>query len=251
MKKRIISTLTIAVSALLLTGCIRLDIGVTVNKDGTADLSVLMAGMTTTGDDNLNASSGNFSEEDIQKFKDSGFEAEPYEEDKYKGYTLKKTGISVTDLKNELTDLFKSDNDLEAMSSGGNFSAMKDGNKYTIEWKNIRKPAQSSSDSEPDTFSNMMSGMDVSGMIKGYGGYATLTLNLPKAADESNADEVLNDGKTLKWDLMNQNNPDIYVQFHTSVFGKERILFIGLWVLAGIAWAAAIFVFMSFLRGDL
>jgi len=231
---RKIKILCIISMMFLLTGCVKLNMTMDIKNDKSMDLSILYAVDTTImGEEEL------FKEEDLNEYKESGFEVKDYSEGNYKGITLKKhvknidkvsktTGAvsfnimgSSNDeddsmftvkkgfLKNVYTLKMKSDSTGE-MTNGIDVT---DGRKALEDEDDTLLDDYPSDDSLLDDYSDdgysfddvdytqYLSQMDLS-----------LTVNLPNKPISHNATNVSNDGKSLTWNLATQQE-DVELTF--------------------------------------
>ncbi len=206
-----------------------MNIGVTVKDDGKADLELLAA---------MQGEGSSLNPDNKQNLESRGYSIEEYSEEGYSGAVIKKENIDPTELCDVIRDIQLNQDgttpgsteyiEEEGMSGtvenqGGSFNMSIDGNDlisdknalpviekegktYNFRWDGVRKQS-----GEQETDSSYVE--QVANMLKQSGGYITFTLNLPVKAYESNADEVSEDGKTLKWDLLNYSDPNIYASF--------------------------------------
>lgn len=231
---RKIKILCIISMMFLLTGCVKLNMTMDIKNDKSMDLSILYAVDTTImGEEEL------FKEEDLNEYKESGFEVKDYSEGNYKGITLKKhvknidkvsktTGavsFNIMDssndeddsmftvkkgfLKNVYTLKMKSDSTGE-MTNGIDVT---DGRKALEDEDDTLLDDYPSDDSLLDDYSDdgysfddvdytqYLSQMDLS-----------LTVNLPNEPISHNATNVSNDGKSLTWNLATQQE-DVELTF--------------------------------------
>ncbi len=196
MKKRIEKMLGMVACMLVmmmtLAGCVKMDTEITVHNNGSADITMLYAYMDAL------TQSMDMSElmpnETIANLKAKGLSVEDYNQDGYTGYL-----ISGQNLK--LSDMMQDDN---GVIGGDSFKVEKKGNTYKLTWK--MDPSDASQMDGYKPYINM------------YGGYAKLTLNLPRKPINHNAASVSADGKTLTWDLLNLG-PDqtIMVEFKAGL----------------------------------
>lgn len=164
---------------MMLSGCVRLSVDVTVKEDGKVDASVLYAMMSDYADESFLPS-----DDVIESITKSGWEYEDYSEDGYVGYTM---NIKDRDLKELLEDVENTDSELGLNTDS--FSISQDGSKIIVDAELL----------DSETAAQMSSYKSYFDM---YGGYAKLVLHVPEEAITSNATSVSDDGKTLTWDLL-------------------------------------------------
>ena len=91
MKKRVLAVLAVLV-AVMLTGCMRVNVGIDVKSDGKADISLLYAMsdelMSSFSDDEGDSESETtaLSPEEVKELEDEGWVYKEYKEDGYSGY---------------------------------------------------------------------------------------------------------------------------------------------------------------------
>ena len=182
-KKALCLSLILLILMFTLTGCIKMDVDITIKKNGKADVSLLYAVQNALQDSEIGSL---IDDEDAEKYKEEGWTIADYSEGEYVGYTMTKKDV----------DLASSD-----LLDDSDVSFTKKGSLYILDLKLL---------SEDD-----MEGMKESAsMIKSMGGSFTVTLNLPKEPVAHNATSVSNEGKTLKWDLLKMDPDDtIHVEF--------------------------------------
>ena len=180
MKKRQL-LLILLLCSLLLSGCMRINTTVKVNKDGTADVSMLYAmsnsmGMLTNNPYSLSA-------DQIAEYEEQGYTFTHYADDEagYTGYTLTKNGIDLKSLVND-TD----ETGLESIIDGG---------FVTVDGRNVMISFVPFSSSD---YSNVGSYLSA---VKNQKGFVTFTLELPVKPTSHNATSVSEGGQTLTWDL--------------------------------------------------
>jgi len=206
--RKCIALMLVCAIVVCFTGCVRYNITAKVKKDGTADITILIAQIDASNMMGDASSSGededdNWSEEltvdeddgekeaenekeddDRKKFEEAGWTVEDYadeskEDRKYYGFTATKTGINLDNLEEEFKKIGISDKD---------FSFEKKDDLYILNW-----------DFSSNTEKVTEQGVELT-MLKGYGGYMTLVLELPGKVPNQNATKV--DGNTYEWDML-------------------------------------------------
>lgn len=197
MKKRILACVAVLI-AVMLTGCMRVSVGIDIKEDGTADVSMLYAAsddlMSMGSDDDEETSTG-LDEEEVKKLQDEGWTYSEYAEDGFSGYMIKKTGVEINTIGSE----FSSAGDDTGLGSD-DFVIKEDNGVYTIDWQ-VLDSQETSEASEYAEYFDM------------YNGYVKLVITLPEAAINSNATEVSEDGKTLTWNLLTMGEDAAHVEF--------------------------------------
>lgn len=179
-KKRLLMVLMVAVVALALVGCIKVNQTVTVNPDGSGTINIVMGvakeyrsmveQQGTTMEDAFKADT----------YRDQGFTVENFEDDKFVGIKMNKSYANVEEMGQGGTLTFDlSDTDPKVLTVSGSVNA-------------------ESSLKDQGMSLESLSGMENFEM--------TFEINLPSAATSHNATEELNGGRTLKWDLARTQN---------------------------------------------
>lgn len=205
--------LILLLCSLLLSGCMRINTTVKVNKDGTADVSMLYAMSNSLGA--FTNSPYSLSAEQIAEYEEQGYTVKHYVDDEagYTGYTLTKNGIDLKSLVND-TD----ETGLESIIDGGFVTV--DGRIVKISFVPF-----SASD-----YKDVSSGLS---MVKSQKGFVTFTLDLPVETTRNNATSVSEDGKTLTWDLtVFGPNEKVYAEF-TMPFVMTQWMWIAVAVVVG------------------
>lgn len=195
--KKVIVTITILLAlCTVLTGCVKLNSTLTVNSDGSGDLSVIygiskqLAAMQPDISSNL---------QDTKKSTEkAGYTVSDYNDTKYIGVQFKK---HFTDLRN--LKQFPN-NDKVQFNVKENKGFFKNTYNVTGSFDLTGLTDTSSNDMEKSFAAAAMSQMDLS-----------FHLNLPVAAGENNASKVTNNNKSLEWTLVANQKNDLKVQFST------------------------------------
>ena len=183
--KKIRSLFIFIICILALTGCVRFDATMDVKLNGKMDVSICYA-MVDMGDRDLEEI---LSDEQMEDYKENGWDVEGYKNGGYSGYIIRKENVSADEL-SDISDEFKS------------LKLTRKGLKYSLEWDIFR-------DARDRDFSG-----DYRSYVKMSGAQMKLTVNLPAKAQAHNATHVSRDGKTYEWDLLNFDDPDgIYLDF--------------------------------------
>jgi len=198
MKKRILACVAVLI-AVMLTGCMRVSVGIDIKEDGKADVSMLYAAsdelMSMGSDDGEEPESVALSEEEIKKLNDEGWSYNAYAEEGFSGYVIKKSDVEINAIGNEFAEA----EDGTGLGSD-DFVIKENDGVYTIDWK-VLSGEEASETGEYAEYFNM------------YNGYMKLVITLPEAAINSNASEVSEDGKTLTWDLLTMGEDAAHVEF--------------------------------------
>ncbi len=246
MKKTVKYLILFFIFVFCLTGCVKFNSTMTINKDKSMDYTIIYAFDTSVfGDQSL------LTDENKKQLQDKGFKIEDYNENSLKGFTVSKK-ISNIDyvsdtknidydlsgvlsnkdntskifkvkkgfLKNTYTAKFKFDSsESDLNSSDLNESATESSNEVTEDvTNNITADTQNSESTESlDDLSKMSSSMDLS-----------FNVNLPYSAKSSNATKKENDNKKLTWSLAYGNDPQ-NIEFSFELYNMNNIF-----ILAGV-----------------
>ena len=152
LRKRLCLPLMLLALMFVLTSCIRINMDITIKKDGKADVSMLFAVQDSLGSMAGNEEGLGLSEEEANKYRADGWEVKDYAADGYTGYTLSKENVDLSQ-----TDLME----------GAEGSIRKEGSLYIVDIDLF-------SDSDQKEFT------ESAAMLKSMGGSFTLHLTLPE-----------------------------------------------------------------------
>ena len=216
MKKTITVIAMLIIMLVTLTGCMTVDYEVTINKNGSADISYVM-GYSKSFFKSMGAT-----EADIEEsFNENGF-TDLEEEAVKEGYSIEKIsndeifGFKATKHIDKLEAYSMSGTFGEYVEEADTFSVTKGffKNKYSLTTKiDLTEMSAMTEDSADDSaaYANMF----INQMKMNY------KVNLPEKVTSSNATAVLEDGKTLNWELKPGKVNEIqfeYSQVNTMVF---------------------------------
>lgn len=242
--KKSCKVLCLMLIVFMMSGCVKANIDMSINKDKSMKLSV-----TSAVDQSLlqqYGSEGLMDEETKNEAENNGFKVDEYSDGSMKGYTLSKEFKNIDDISSDKKVNF----DLEKLMNEENAQifTVKQGffkNTYTVTMENN---ASSELESQMDfgdstnslDYTNDLDYNDAQGTIdENYTQDSTtdgqdnsmdfssnidlssissnmdmkFNVTLPYKAIKSNATSTENDGKKLVWDLMNQNLQNIEFQF--------------------------------------
>ncbi len=220
--KRSFKVLCLMLVIFMTSGCMKLNVDMSINKDKSMNLSYVVAFANS-----LIGQSGTdmaLDESDLKQAEESGFKVENYSDGSMTGYKFTKDFLNIDSISDEKETVF----DLEKLLNGENAKVftVKKGffkNKYTVKMLN---DTATEIEDEMDLgslygdSSNIYSGssntfgdsdMDLSMFTSNMD--LTFTVNLPNKPINSNATTTENDGKKLEWNLMNQNLQNIEFEF--------------------------------------
>ena len=176
-----------AALAVMLTGCIRVNMDITMKSGGKADISMLYAfqdSLTAMMDDGEDVG---LSSEEIEALREKGAEVADYAEDGYTGYliTMKDTDLNSTELVEGSAGTLREENGM-----------------YILDLNLMSDDEESQLDAS------------AAAMIQSAGGYFTVSVTLPVEPERHNAKTVSEDGKTLTWDILTMDRSEtIHVEY--------------------------------------
>ena len=204
--KKLISGLSILMACLFcLTGCtavnMRYNTTIEFKFNGKADFFT-MAAIEDTESSSEDSESSAFDIEEqinenetVKKLIEEGWKYEPYNQDGFYGVTVVRKDIVIS----EMGDLLR-EAQPDLFDESHTWTLEKKGFQYVLD-TNIFSFVQDSSNS-----------LAVN-MIDNDKGYMTLVIKLPSKAINSNATSVSDDGRTLEWNLLSMNSPNVHVEF--------------------------------------
>ena len=193
--KRAVGILAMAVCMLLMCGCVRLNIGITIRSDGNYDLDVLFASM-----DSGLLGSGSSDDGFVYELEGMGLTVINYSDDDYVGYEVIGENITYADIEFVIQQLGILDEVSSSSGSGFGFNVEQNGSTYII-------------DAELMDAESLYSLQEDASLIKAYGGSMTVSLTFPSKVKTSNATSVSDDGKTLTWDILSMDTPNMHVEY--------------------------------------
>ncbi|WP_248924438.1 LppM family (lipo)protein [Paenibacillus hamazuiensis] len=214
-RQKILTLSVLSFLIIMLTGCVKADFHITVNKDSSAELdykigiSAQVAGLMAAGKDAKDPL-----QDMRQQFEQQGFTVIQYREGDYIGINAKKHQSDIKELKSigNLNPNLGNQKD----NSGANSMNIdvQNGLFYTTY---SYKGALDLSTLKPDA-------NDTMGIQKAMLNQMDLkvTLTLPVTAEEQNASRVLDDKKTYQWDLLPGSNNEIVLK--TKVLNVTNIV---------------------------
>ncbi len=195
--RRIKTIIVLLASVILLTGCVRFEAGMNIDKRGKTDISLLYAYMEVEETD---------ISETMSEFENDGWEIKEYSQNGYTGFIAKQEDVDIKELMytiNNAGSEFESESESE--SDLDDLYLSKKGNTYTISWLTI----------PPSDMAELSSYLNY---VQQYGGYLQFNLTLPYGAISSNATSVSSDGKTLTWDLIKQPQVEVEFRLYNPLF---------------------------------
>lgn len=232
---------------LCLSGCVKMNAGMTINKDKSMDFEMLMSVNKEYMSDSDFNKNMLLDDENIDKMKENGFTIHDYNQNDMVGYKIAKKfenidEISSTDeVEFNFDDIYdESDNmimfkvkkgilrdtytanftninasSFDGSSSGNNFG--NNGSSFDDENWNMDELKLSSNNKYgvsplATNGNNDFDFSDMAGMMASM--EATFTVKLPYGAINTNATSLNNDGKDLSWNMMNSDLKNISFEFY-------------------------------------
>lgn len=199
------------------TGCVKMDMSMSINKDKSMELSITEAVLSSL----VTSDSSFISDDDLDRIKKEGFAAEEYSDGNMTGYTFKKS------IKN-IDDVSTTESITGNIGVGLGDDKAEDDNLFTVKkglFKNKYTAKLKSSDTDyanNEVNSNESDSYDESDSSISLGdlNYSSLMnpdmkfrVSLPYKALSSNATAVSDDGKSLTWDFLKLNGDNISFEF--------------------------------------
>ena len=202
------------------TGCIRFRTTMNIRGNGKADLALIYAFHKELIEGDVEDELGDV----IDALEDEGWTVDDYKKGDYIGYQFTMKDVKVTDFEGtrkqidklcadaevvsgfpcdvvadvkvtDLEEIFNSDAFTDELEMG-DFELTKNGSTYTILWD-----TGISSDTGVE-------GLSASDLLE-YGGFMEVVIVLPSAPKSENASEVSSDGKTLTWNLLEDDEVEV------------------------------------------
>lgn len=200
---------------LMLTGCVKFEFSMGINKDGSVNLQLIEAfdkSLIESDDSNLNTT-------DLKQIREAGFSVDDYIDDSMKGYKFTKKigninsvsfeyGDNVTDI-NSLLE--KADVKLFSVKKGFFKNTYKARLKSSSDDHNQLNSSMSDSIGDLDSSDSITDSSDYSSMMSNID--VNFVVNLPYKALYSNATSIDNSGKKLTWNLMTFQDEIIDFEF--------------------------------------
>ncbi|MCR4558398.1 MAG: hypothetical protein K5779_11340 [Saccharofermentans sp.] len=178
--------IVLAMTVFCFTGCVRFRTTMSIKGNGKADLAVIYAYHEELIDDDVRESL----EEVAESFEDDGWTADDYEKGDYEGYLFSMNNVKVKDFEEVFNANCFEDLDF------GEFVLTQSGSTYTIEW-------------ETNAIQDVEEEGITSDDLSEYGGFMEVVIELPSPAKDDNATKVSKDGKTLTWNLFEEDDVEV------------------------------------------
>ena len=256
--KKIKYLLLLCLATILVTGCVKYNATMTINKDKSMDFTIVYA-----FDKSLMGESGSLKEEQFDDLKNDGYKVEKYSEGNYEGFKITKKINSIDEVSTDkdvefnLSDMMEDNENNKYM-----FKVVKDGDKdtYYAKFKFDSSSNGTSTDDEEDEdlpdeedISITTTGEDdleVTGSDDSDIDMSAFTnsmdlkfeVNLPNAPISSNATTKENGDKKLTWKLNYGGTQSIEFAFNIDPSESSNIL-----LYVGIAVAVLVLLLVIFL----
>jgi len=270
----------LGVFLLCLSGCVKMNAGMTINKDKSMDFEMLMAVNKEYMSDSDFNKNMLLDDENIDKMKENGFTIHDYNQNDMVGYKITKKFENIDKMSSTDEVEFKFNNFTEGFNDNTSLFKVKKGlfkNTYTVKITNI---SNSSDMMNPDKRNDAFSGdidnfdfdswgnddwidglmldpnesyqmsflensddMDFSDMAEMMASMeVNFTVKLPYAAKNTNASGLNNDGKDLSWNLINSKLD--YISFEFELYNLSVV-----YGAVGLVVVVIGFLFFSILKG--
>ena len=226
--KRSFKVLCLMLIIFMTSGCMKLNVDMSINKDKSMNLSYVVAFanslMNQSGTDTA------LDESDLKQAEESGFKVENYSDGSMTGYKFTKGFSNIDNISDEKETIF----DLEKLLDGeeAKVFTVKKGlfkNTYSVKMQNNTATEMEDemdlgsiygdSSSDSSSSSNIFGDTDLSMLTSSMD--LTFTVNLPNKPINSNATTTENAGKKLEWNLMDQNLQNI--EFEFELYNMDNI----------------------------
>lgn len=226
--KRSFKVLCLMLIIFMTSGCMKLNVDMSINKDKSMNLSYVVAFanslMNQSGTDTA------LDESDLKQAEESGFKVENYSDGSMTGYKFTKGFSNIDNISDEKETIF----DLEKLLDGeeAKVFTVKKGlfkNTYSVKMQNNTASEMEDemdlgsiygdSSSDYSSSSNIFGDTDLSMLTSSMD--LTFTVNLPNKPINSNATTTENEGKKLEWNLMDQSLQNI--EFEFELYNMDNI----------------------------
>ena len=226
--KRSFKVLCLMLIIFMTSGCMKLNVDMSINKDKSMNLSYVVAFanslMNQSGTDTA------LDESDLKQAEESGFKVENYSDGSMTGYKFTKGFSNIDNISDEKETIF----DLEKLLDGeeAKVFTVKKGlfkNTYSVKMQNNTATEMEDemdlgsiygdSSSDYSSSSNIFGDTDLYMLTSSMD--LTFTVNLPNKPINSNATTTENEGKKLEWNLMDQNLQNI--EFEFELYNMDNI----------------------------
>lgn len=205
----------------MMTGCMKFNMNMTINKDKSMDLAftVALANSMMEGTNGADSSQ-------LQKMKDNGYKVEEYSDNSMSGYNISTKIDNIDDVSTEEDTMFDINKIFDGEKLSDIFTVKKGFFKNTYTVKIGDEASDNSQDENIMTYESgilennedmleLLNSMDIN-----------FTINLPNKAISSNATSTLNDGKTLIWEPSINAISSENIEFSFELYNMTNIYLI-------------------------
>ena len=234
--KRVLRLFAVFFVALMVSGCVKIDMSMNINKDKSMNLEITEAvssKLLESSDDSA------FNEKNIEDLKKEGYTVKKYNKDNMVGYTVSKNfsnidefsstkdvvgDLSVNDKSKNKKYLFKVTkgflkNKYKAVFTSTDTNSVKENMDSTSTETSAQGNVDNTTDATSETNNNFTINVNESDLktVDYSSSLNSMEMNfkvkLPYKAISSNATEVTDNDKTLSWNLLKLNNKNIEFEF--------------------------------------
>lgn len=205
----------------MMTGCMKFNMNMTINKDKSMDLAftVALANSMMEGTNGADSSQ-------LQKMKDNGYTVEEYSDNSMSGYIISTKINNIDDVSTEEDTMFDINKIFDGEKPSDIFTVKKGFLKNTY---TVKIGDETSDTSQDDNIMTYESGMlendeDMAALLNSMD--INFTINLPNKAISSNATSTSNDGKTLIWKPAINATSSENIEFSFELYNMTNIYLI-------------------------
>ena len=233
MKKKFKLLLLILMVLIIPTGCMKIEAGVTINKDGSMDYSLITALEKEYAD---NDTTNKIDEDTIKDFKKKNINVDNYEDDKYKGYIYSVHYDNIDQL-SSMADETSCTIDITEKEIDNVYCFKKETNLFTTKY--IAKFNANFADTQKDEATSQLDNDTAEKLLKNMD--LKFKVKLPVKPGKNNATTV--DGNTMIWDLTDSKLADEkYLSFEFETPNKLVIVLAAIACLIVVALVIAIII---------
>ena len=234
--KKSFKVLCIMLFVFMMSGCVKLNVDMSIHKDKSMDITVIEAVSNALMQ---NSNEKMFEESELKEIEDDGFTVENYSDGSMTGYKFTKRISNIDDVSTDKSFTGNIENIVSGKDSSSDIFSVKKGffkNTYTVKLKEDVKDSfnegfEEGLTSDDDYYSDyddnytyddsyyddytsdnsLASDTDYASLMANMD--LKFTINLPYKAISSNATSMNNDGKQLTWNLISFNEDNIEFEF--------------------------------------
>lgn len=218
--KKSFKVLCIMLVVFMMTGCMKFNMNMTINKDKSMDLALTVALANSMMGDTNSAIMDN---SQIQQMEDNGYKVEEYSDNSMSGYTISTKIDNIDDVSTEEDTIFNINEIAEGKKLSDIFTVKKGflKNTYTVKFGDETSDASQNENvityenelfEDDEEMSALLNSMDIN-----------FTINLPNKALSSNTTSTSNDGKTLIWEPSINAAASENIEFEFELYNMKNI----------------------------